>query len=104
MTTYEIREGLNGDILIKIEDGVESFVPMAEDNSDYQRYLNPEVEHLTEIPTEQVLGSAYGTYPARADRRAATQPVQNLWVLGAAIQERQTLDSCAWSTPCLGNL
>ena len=52
MTTYEIREGLNGDILIKIEDGVESFVPMAEDNSDYQRYLNPEVEHLTEIPTE----------------------------------------------------
>jgi hypothetical protein len=40
MTTYEIREGLNGDILVKIEDDIESFVPMAEDNSDYQAYLN----------------------------------------------------------------
>jgi hypothetical protein len=49
MTTYEIREGLNGDILVKIEDGVESFVPMAEDNSDYQRYLNPEAELSTPI-------------------------------------------------------
>lgn len=44
MTTWEIREGLDGDILIKIENGVESFVPMAEDNADYQRYLNPEDE------------------------------------------------------------
>ena len=51
MTTYEIREGLGGDILIKIDaNGVESFVPMDESNSDYQAYLNP-VEHLTEIPT-----------------------------------------------------
>ena len=47
MTTWEIREGLIGDILIKIEDGIESFVPMAEDNSDYQRYLNPEAEQST---------------------------------------------------------
>ena len=47
MTTYEIREGLNGDILVKIEDGVESFVPMDESNSDYQRYLNPEAEQST---------------------------------------------------------
>ena len=40
MTQWEIREALNGDVLIKIEDGIESFVPMAEDNSDYQAYLN----------------------------------------------------------------
>jgi hypothetical protein len=39
MTTYEIREGLNADILIKIDNGVESFVPMATDNADYQDYL-----------------------------------------------------------------
>ena len=47
MTTYEIREGLNGDILVKIENGVESFVPMDKANSDYQRYLNPELEQST---------------------------------------------------------
>jgi hypothetical protein len=40
MTTYEIRNGVSGDILIKIQDGVESFVPMSEGNSDYQAYLN----------------------------------------------------------------
>jgi hypothetical protein len=42
MTIYEIRNGVHGDILVKIQDGVESFVPMSEENSDYQRYLNPE--------------------------------------------------------------
>ena len=48
MTTYEIREGLKGDILIKIdEDGTESFVPMDEANADYQRYLNPDLENGT---------------------------------------------------------
>jgi hypothetical protein len=47
MTTYEIRQGLNGDILVKIEDGIESFVPMDESNSDYQCYLNPEAEQST---------------------------------------------------------
>ena len=26
-------------------------IPIDPANSDYQRYLNPEVEHLTEIPT-----------------------------------------------------
>jgi len=53
MTTYQIREGLNGDILIKVEDGVESFVPMVESNSDYQRYLNPEAEQSTpEVPLD----------------------------------------------------
>lgn len=40
MTQWKIREALNGDVLIKIEDGIESFVPMSEDNSDYQAYLN----------------------------------------------------------------
>ena len=39
MTTYETRQGIDGDILVKIENGVESFVPMSEDNSDYQAYL-----------------------------------------------------------------
>lgn len=39
MTTWEIREGLTGDILVKIENGIESFVPMANDNADYQAYL-----------------------------------------------------------------
>jgi hypothetical protein len=48
MTTYEIRQGLQGDILVKIdEDGTESFVPMDEGNSDYQRYLNPDQENGT---------------------------------------------------------
>ena len=49
MTTYEIREGLDGEILVKIENGIEYFVPMAEDNSDYQAYLNKDnpVEHFT---------------------------------------------------------
>lgn len=44
MITWKTIEGLDGDILIKIEDGVESFVPMVEDNADYQRYLNPKDE------------------------------------------------------------
>jgi len=53
MTTYEIRQGLNGDILVKIEDGIESFVPMDESNSDYQRYLNPEAEQSTPIVIDE---------------------------------------------------
>ena len=32
------------------EGGV-AWIPTDPANSDYQRYLNPEVEHLTEIPT-----------------------------------------------------
>jgi len=54
MTTYEIREGLDGEILVKIENDVEYFVPMTEDNSDYQRYLNPETEQSTPmIPADE---------------------------------------------------
>jgi hypothetical protein len=29
------------------DDGVISFIPIDEANSDYQRYLNPEAEHFT---------------------------------------------------------
>ena len=37
---YEIRQTIDGDILIQTtDDGVESFVPMADSNSDYQAYL-----------------------------------------------------------------
>lgn len=37
------------------EDGTRSWIPVDENNSDYQAYLKrdePQVEHLTEIPTE----------------------------------------------------
>ena len=47
MTTYEIRKSLSGDILVKIDNGVEFFVPIDPANSDYQRYLNPEAEQST---------------------------------------------------------
>ena len=36
------------------DDGTESWIPKDEGNSDYQAYLKrdePQVEHLTEIPT-----------------------------------------------------
>jgi hypothetical protein len=49
MTTYEIRKSLSGDILVKIDNGVEFFVPIDPANSDYQRYLNPEAEQSTPI-------------------------------------------------------
>jgi hypothetical protein len=44
--TYEVIEDLN---IILRSDGAS--IPKDPANSDYQRYLNPEVEHLTEIPT-----------------------------------------------------
>jgi hypothetical protein len=34
------------------ENGDKVWIPKDPANSDYQRYLNPEVEHLTEIPTK----------------------------------------------------
>ena len=34
------------------EDGSVSFIPKNPANSDYQRYLNPEAEQSTPIPTE----------------------------------------------------
>jgi len=49
---YEKRQGMFDELLVKIdENGVESFVPMDEANSDYQRYLNPEAEQSTPIST-----------------------------------------------------
>ena len=58
MKYEKVTIGLKNDEVIKRtnDDGTESWIPMAEDNSDYQAYLrwleNPnEVEHLTEIPT-----------------------------------------------------
>jgi hypothetical protein len=44
--TYEVIEDLN---IILRSDGAS--IPKDPANSDYQRYLNPEVEQLTEIPT-----------------------------------------------------
>ena len=50
---YEIvKNSLDQDIIKAISDeGVISWIPADPANSDYQRYLNPEVEHLTEIVT-----------------------------------------------------
>ena len=108
MRTYEIpTDPKLAGIIIAYEDGVVFSIPKDEANADYQAYLDrdkPKVEHLTEIPTNQVLRSAYGTYPARADRRAVTQQIPHQRVLGTAVQERQTAYPCTWSTPCLGNL
>ena len=44
--TYEDKADLG---IILRSDG--ACIPKDEGNADYQRYLNPEVEHLTEIPT-----------------------------------------------------
>jgi hypothetical protein len=38
------------------DDGTETWIPMVESNADYQAYLKrdePQVEHLTEIPTQE---------------------------------------------------
>ena len=53
---YTILEGSLGQNIIQREDenGTIVFIPMDEGNSDYQAYLKrdePQVEHLTEIPT-----------------------------------------------------
>jgi hypothetical protein len=50
--TYEVKKmgGPDGpEVIYRVEDG--AWIPTDPANSDYQRYLNPEVEHLTEIPT-----------------------------------------------------
>ena len=56
MTTYEVIKDEEGLETIKRinDDGSISFIPTDETNGDYQAYLNkdnPQVEHLTEIPT-----------------------------------------------------
>ena len=50
--TYEEVINFDGTVTIVAtgEDGSVLFIPKDENNSDYQRYLNPDkVEHLTEI-------------------------------------------------------
>ena len=53
MTQYEKVENEFGSFIKRTtNDGVISFIPIDEANSDYQAYLNkdkPQVEHLTEI-------------------------------------------------------
>jgi hypothetical protein len=50
---YEVfTNDLGGEIIKRTDnDGVESWVPKDESNSDYQRYLNPEAEQSTPIVT-----------------------------------------------------
>ena len=55
MNTYEKIIPLLGDTYIQLteEDGTVRFIPMSEDNSDYQAYLKSlEAEQSTPIPTE----------------------------------------------------
>jgi len=54
--TYEIVEDQYGKVLVRTsKDGVISFVPFDETNSDYQAYLNKDkpVEHFTPIVTAE---------------------------------------------------
>jgi len=49
--TYKVQTNSFGVNYLEMTtpDGVISFVPMDETNSDYQRYLNPEAEQSTPI-------------------------------------------------------
>ena len=53
--TYEIvTTELGGQALKRTDDnGVVSWIPMDESNSDYQRYLNPEAEQSTPIVIDE---------------------------------------------------
>ncbi len=49
MTQYR-EETTSQDFIVRTnEDGSESWIPVDEANSDYQRYLNPEAEQSTPI-------------------------------------------------------
>ena len=54
---YEVIENEDATLIKRIDDdGTVWFIPTDPANSDYQAYLNkdnPQVEHLTEIPTNQ---------------------------------------------------
>ena len=54
MTNYEKVTSETGLNFIKRvnEDGTESWIPVDEANSDYQRYLNPEAEQSTPMVTD----------------------------------------------------
>jgi hypothetical protein len=47
MTQYREETTLQDFIVRTNEDGSESWIPVDEANSDYQRYLNPEAEQST---------------------------------------------------------
>jgi hypothetical protein len=47
MTQYRKEKTLQEFIVRTNDDGSESWIPVDEANSDYQRYLNPEAEHFT---------------------------------------------------------
>jgi hypothetical protein len=54
MKTYEVIT-VQGQEVIQCtnEDGILSFIPKDESNSDYQRYLNPEAEQSTPIVKDE---------------------------------------------------
>jgi hypothetical protein len=48
------KETTGQDYIVRTnEDGSESWIPCVEDNSDYQRYLNPEAEQSTPNLTDE---------------------------------------------------
>jgi hypothetical protein len=51
MNTYEVKQSIDNTNFIEMTtpEGIVSFVPMVDGNSDYQRYLNPEAEQSTPI-------------------------------------------------------
>jgi hypothetical protein len=53
--TYEVKTNAFGEDYLEMTtpDGVVSFVPMSEGNSDYQRYLNPEAEQSTPMVADE---------------------------------------------------
>jgi len=54
MNIYKLKQDISGNNYIEMTtpEGVVSFVPIAEGNADYQRYLNPEAEHFTPMVTD----------------------------------------------------
>ena len=51
MTRYEeVENELGAKFILRFnEDGSQSWIPIDQENSDYQRYLNPEAEQSTPI-------------------------------------------------------
>ena len=51
MNTYEIKQSIDGTNFIEMTtpEGIVSFVPMVDGNSDYQTYLNSEAAQSTPL-------------------------------------------------------
>lgn len=49
MNTYEIKQDISGNDYLEMTtpEGLVSFVPMVAGNSDYENYLNPDLENGT---------------------------------------------------------